>query len=89
MTFPPVRLRKPIPPFQLQINVYEEGTNIPLSNVQIELKHPQIIHAGLTNGLGQEELTLFYQEAYDLVIGKWGYQSKCENVQIDASTEAL
>ena len=79
----------PIPPFQLQINVYEEGTNIPLSNVQIELKHPQIIHAGLTNGLGQEELTLFYQEAYDLVIGKWGYQSKCANLQIDASTQAL
>lgn len=79
----------PIPPYQLQIQVFEAGTNLPLSNVQIELKHPQIIHTGLTNGLGQEELTLFYQDIYELVVGKWGYQSKCANLQIDASTQTL
>lgn len=79
----------PIPPFQLQINVQEEGTNLPISNAQIKLMHPQITHEGLTNGLGQEELTLFYQDTYEVVVGKWGYQTRCSTPLIDASTQEL
>jgi choice-of-anchor B domain-containing protein len=79
----------PIPPFQLQIKVQEEGTNLPISNAQIRLMHPQITHEGLTNGLGQEELTLFYQDTYEVVVGKWGYQTRCSTPLIDASTQEL
>jgi choice-of-anchor B domain-containing protein len=79
----------PIPPFQLQIKVQEEGTNLPISNAQIKLMHPQITHEGLTNGLGQEELTLFYQDTYEVVVGKWGYQTRCSTPLIDASTQEL
>lgn len=79
----------PIPPFNLQIKVFEQGTNLPISNAQIQLVHPQIIHEGQTNGLGQEELTLFYQDNYELVIGKWGYQTSCSVPLINASTQEL
>ncbi len=79
----------PIPPFQLQIKVQEEGANLPISNAQIKLMHPQITHEGLTNGLGQEELTLFYQDTYEVVVGKWGYQTRCSTPLIDASTQEL
>jgi hypothetical protein len=79
----------PIPPFQLLINVKEEGTNLPISNAQIRLTHPQIAHEGLTNGLGQEDLTLFYQDTYEVVVGKWGYQTHCSTPLIDASTQEL
>jgi choice-of-anchor B domain-containing protein len=79
----------PIPPFQLQIKVQEEGTNLPISNAQIILTHPQITHDGLTNGLGQEDLTLFYQDTYEVVVGKWGYQTRCSTQLIDASTQEL
>lgn len=79
----------PIPPFNLQIKVFEQGTNLPISNTQIQLVHPQIIHEGQTNGLGQEELTLFYQDNYELVIGKWGYQTSCSVPLINASTQEL
>lgn len=79
----------PIPPFQLQINVKEEGTNLPISNAQVRLIHPQITHDGLTNGLGQEDLTLFYQDTYEVVVGKWGYQTYCSTPLIDASTQEL
>jgi hypothetical protein len=79
----------PIPPFDVQIVVLEEGTNLPISNAQIRLSHPQITHQGSTNGLGQENLTLYYQDNYELVIGKWGYQSKCSSPIIDAGTQSL
>lgn len=79
----------PIPPFNLQIKVFEQGTNLPIYNAQIQLVHPQIIHEGQTNGLGQEELTLFYQDNYELVIGKWGYQTSCSVPLINASTQEL
>jgi choice-of-anchor B domain-containing protein len=79
----------PIPPFNLQVKVLEEGTNLPISNAQIKLTHPQITHEGLTNGLGQEELILFYQDNYEVVVGKWGYQTQCSTPLIDASTQEL
>jgi hypothetical protein len=79
----------PIPPFNLEIKVLEEGSNLPISNAQILLKHPQIEHQGQTNGLGQENLTLFYQDTYELIIGKWGYQTTCSEPLIDASTQNL
>jgi hypothetical protein len=53
------------------------------------LTHPQIAHEGLTNGLGQEDLTLFYQDTYEVVVGKWGYQTHCSTPLIDASTQEL
>ncbi len=79
----------PIPPFNLQIKVVEQGSQTPLSNVQINLRHPQITHTGQTNGLGEEDLTLFYQDTYELVLGKWGYQTVCSTPLITASTQTL
>ena len=79
----------PIPPFQLQIQVKEEGSNVPISNAQIRLTHPQIAHEGLSNGLGQEDLTLFYQDTYEVVVGKWGYQTTCITPLVNAGTQAL
>lgn len=79
----------PIPPFQLSVQVLEEGSNLPISNAQVLLKHPQISLQGLTNGLGLEDLTLFYQAPYEVVIGKWSYQTTCTTLTIDASTQNL
>ncbi|MFM6945520.1 MAG: choice-of-anchor B family protein [Flavobacteriales bacterium] len=79
----------PIPPYQLEVQVLETGTNLPISNAKIAFKHPQITHTGTTNGLGLETLTLFYQDAYDIVVGKWGYHTKCTTLTINASTQNL
>ncbi|MDP4806345.1 MAG: choice-of-anchor B family protein [Crocinitomicaceae bacterium] len=79
----------PIPPFNLQIKVVEQGSTVPLSNVQIRLRHPQITHEGQTNGLGEEDFTLFYQDTYELILGKWGYQTVCSTPLITASTQTL
>lgn len=79
----------PIPPYALQIKVLDQATNLPISNAEIKLVHPQLIHQGVTNGLGQEDFTLYYQDSYELVVGKWSYQTKCSTVQIDANTQQL
>ncbi len=67
----------PITPFTLQVNVLEYATNNPITDAQIRLSHPLIDHTGITNGLGVEDFTLFYQENYRLTVGKWGYQTYC------------
>ena len=67
----------PITPFTFQVNVLEYATNNPITDAQIRLSHPLINHTGITNGLGVEDFTLFYQENYRLTVGKWGYQTYC------------
>lgn len=79
----------PIPPYALQVKVLDQATNLPISNAEIKLVHPQLIHQGVSNGLGQEDFTLYYQDSYELVVGKWSYQTKCSTVQIDANTQQL
>ena len=81
----------PIPPYNLDIQVYESGGTIPISNAQINLIHPLIQHSGVTNALGQESLTLFYQdgELYNVQIGKWGYVTSCFDSVITENTLTL
>lgn len=79
----------PIPPYALQVKVLDQATNLPISNAEIKLVHPQLIHQGVSNGLGLEDFTLYYQDSYELVVGKWSYQTKCSTVQIDANTQQL
>jgi choice-of-anchor B domain-containing protein len=76
----------PIPPFNVTVNVVEFGTGAPISNAQILLSVPLIDHLGNTNGIGQEDFVLFYQENYFITVGKWGYYTKCFDQILDQST---
>jgi choice-of-anchor B domain-containing protein len=81
----------PIPPFNLNIQVYEAGGIIPISNTQIKFIHPLIEHSGITNALGQESLTLYYQDGdiYRVQVGKWGYKTICFDSAITENTGEL
>jgi choice-of-anchor B domain-containing protein len=76
----------PIPPFNVTVNVVEFGTGAPISNAQILLSVPLIDHLGNTNGIGQEDFVLFYQENYFITVGKWGYYTKCFDQILDQNT---
>lgn len=76
----------PIPPFNVTVNVVEFGTGAPISNAQILLSVPLIDHYGNTNGIGQEDFVLFYQENYFITVGKWGYFTKCFDQVLDQNT---
>lgn len=81
----------PIPPYNLNIQVYEAGGIIPISNAQVKFIHPLIEHTGITNALGQESLTLFYQDGdvYRIQVGKWGYKTICFDSAITENTGEL
>ena len=81
----------PIPPYNLDIKVYELGTTIPISGAQIKLIHPLLVHEGITNGIGEESLTLYYQDGafYNIQVGKWGFVTSCFDMQLDSSTGSI
>ena len=79
----------PIPPFNLNVIVKEAQTGNLISDAQIKLVHPLIEHDGISNGIGEENFTLFYQESYKIYVGKWGYITHCSEQIIDANTQTL
>lgn len=80
---------EPIPPFALNVNVVDAITNSPIENAQIELKASVITHNGLTNAIGSESFSLFYEETYFVTCGVWGYRTYCNNLVIDANTGTI
>ena len=79
----------PIAPFNLTVVVTEQGTGNLISNSQIKLVHPLIEHLGITNGIGEEDFVLFYQQNYRVHVGKWGCRSICFDTVIDQNTSVL
>ncbi len=79
----------PIPPYTLTVNVVEAGSGNPIPDVQLAFKTELIEQSGLTNGIGEEILTLFYQQEYMVIAGKWGYKTKCFEQIIDENTNVL
>jgi len=79
----------PISPFNLTVIVTEQGTGNLISNAQIKLVHPLIEHQGITNGIGEEDFVLYYQQNYRVHAGKWGYRSICFDTVIDQNTGVL
>lgn len=79
----------PIPPYNLTINVLEEGSLAPISDAQILLSADLIDHSGISNGIGQEDLVLYYEEVYMVSVAKWGYETSCFEQIIDQTTGVL
>src|SRR5574343_82351 len=79
----------PIPPYTLTVNVVEAGSGNPIPDVQLAFKTELIDRQSVTNGIGEEILTLFYQQEYMVIAGKWGYKTKCIEQLIDENTHVL
>ncbi len=79
----------PIPPYSIDIIVLEEGTGTPIANADVRLQHPLLIHDGTTNGIGEENMTLYYEDLYNVQVGKWGYITNCFYQTIDNTTGSI
>lgn len=79
----------PIPPFSLTVNVVDAVTNAPISNADIRLEAILVDHEGLTNALGEENFTMYYEENYRVFVGKWGYVTHCDHIDLDAQTGSI
>ncbi|MCH2224403.1 MAG: choice-of-anchor B family protein [Crocinitomicaceae bacterium] len=76
----------PIPPYNLTVTVLDAVTGNPIDDADIVLKADLIKHEGVSNGLGEETFVLFYEEEYDIIVGKWGFVTDCFEQIIDATT---
>lgn len=76
----------PIPPYNLTVKVRESGTNNPIIGADIRLECTLITEEEQSNGLGDRDFTLFYQESYRVTVGKWGYVTDCFDQLIDQNT---
>ncbi len=76
----------PLPPFSFTIKVLNQANNQPINNAQVLLYTPDIQHTGQTNALGEEDFILYYQDPYDITVGKWGFISHCEKTLINSTT---
>ena len=79
----------PIPPFTVQIDVLDSETNAPIFDASILLNGDLISHQENTNGVGEAIFTLFYQEEYFLTVGKWGYNSDCQNIVLNETSGTI
>jgi choice-of-anchor B domain-containing protein len=79
----------PIPNFPFQLTVLEEGTNNPIVDAQFLFQVPLNQASGTTNGLGIADFSLYYQEEYEIFVGKWGYFTYCDKLVIDEDNNTL
>lgn len=79
----------PINPFNLEINVVNASDNSPIENAQIEMIGALLSPTGSTNALGQEDMTLYYAETYEIIVGKFGYITSCADFSIDENTGSI
>ena len=77
---------EPMPPFAFKLNVIDQENGNPIVAGQVELSVPEITHEFSTNGLGEANVTLFYKGEYELIVGKWGYVTSCEQIEINEAT---
>lgn len=79
----------PIPQFPLTIEVVDQNLQ-PLSNIKYRLEHEYIDYSGVSNGNGEVQLDLFYEDEYKLYVGQWGYETFCnEQLNISQSTGTI
>lgn len=79
----------PIPSYPLSVLVLEQGTNQPIFDAFVRFEVPLHQSNANSNGLGEAELTLYYQDDYFITVGKWGYFSSCVEMAINDQTGEL
>lgn len=72
----------PLDPFQLTITV-EDADNNGLLDAFVSVQHEENKLEGLTDGNGSITFNLYYEDDYEIIVGKWGYFAYCEEVYID------
>jgi choice-of-anchor B domain-containing protein len=78
----------PIPPFYLTITA-TDFDDIGLLDADVRLKHDGNVLEGTTDGDGNIVFELFYPDDYEIIIGKWGYFTYCDNRFIDENVSSL
>lgn len=66
-----------IPQYFITVTVLDAQTLAPIENADVILNHTFISHPGLTDINGEVTLGIYYEDNYDVVVGKWGFDTDC------------
>jgi choice-of-anchor B domain-containing protein len=66
-----------IPQYDMEVIVLDANTNNPIENANVVFEHQFIDHSGTTNADGEVVIDLYYQDLYQINVGKWGYETQC------------
>lgn len=78
-----------IPPYNIHITVLDAVTSNPIPFAFVRFDGQFQSHEGATNGIGEEDLTLYYEEIYTITAGIWGHKTKCTDLLINQSTGSI
>jgi choice-of-anchor B domain-containing protein len=78
----------PLTPFPLTITVTDNNAN-GLLDANVWLSHDGNTLEGTTDGTGNIVFNLFYPDDYEVIVGKWGYFSYCEEIYLDDIVTSL
>lgn len=79
----------PIPQFPFTITVKDKKTNLEILDAHVKLTGSLTEDEVLTNGLGEAIFSLYYQENYQIVVGKWGFRTDCFEQTISNTSGSL
>ena len=66
----------PIPPIEITLSVFNQRTGEAVKDAEIALRSDSENLDFKTNENGKAKLVLYYEDAYDMYVGKWGYRLK-------------
>ncbi|TNE53044.1 MAG: choice-of-anchor B family protein [Bacteroidetes bacterium] len=67
----------PIPQFQVEIKLVDAVSQNPIIEAPVRLTGSKTVDEVKTDGLGIATISLFYEEDYELIAGKWGHVTHC------------
>lgn len=78
----------PIPDFDFTVNVEDESGN-PILGAEVRLDHGMNVFNEVTNGLGEADFSLVFDDNYEIIVGKWGYVTYCNEIFIDENNVSV
>lgn len=78
----------PIQPFDLTVHVEDENGNS-IFGAEVFIAYTEIDLSGTSNGFGDADFNLYYEDDYAITVGKWGYFTVCQDVFIDQNTQTI
>jgi choice-of-anchor B domain-containing protein len=80
---------EPMIQFSYKVVVKDASTNTPILDAHIEINSTLTSDFSKTNGLGISTFQLFYYDIYELIVGKWGYKTTCQDIFIDENSSEI
>lgn len=78
----------PIPDFDFTVNVEDESGN-PILGADVRLDHGINVFNQTTDGLGVADFSLVFDDNYNVIVGKWGYITSCQDIFIDENNVSI